>query len=130
MSTRDDRFFERRARELFDGEVDGLDAATRSKLNQARQRALAELETPAMTALRPGPRTALAGLAAMTIAVWLFVRTGSGPDAELPAAAEAGDMEIMFTEDELEFLEDVEFIVWLEEQPEFRVLTDTRDGAG
>jgi len=40
MSTRDDKFFEQRARELFSGEVEGLDAATRSKLNQARQRAL------------------------------------------------------------------------------------------
>jgi len=130
MSTRDDKFFERHARQVFDGEVDRIDAATRSKLNQARRRALAELEKPEIAALRPVPRTAFAGLAAMAIAVWLIARTGSGPDAELPEAAEAGDMEIMFTEDDLEFLEDVEFIVWLEEQPEFRALTDTRDGAG
>jgi len=83
-----------------------------------------------MAILPPGPLAALAGLAAVTIAAWLFVRPGSGPDAELPETAESGDMEIMFTEEELEFLEDVEFIVWLEEQPEFRTLTNLRDGAG
>jgi hypothetical protein len=36
--------FEQRAREVFDASVDGIDAATRSRLNQARQAATAELE--------------------------------------------------------------------------------------
>ena len=40
MNDKSKEEFERKTRELFDAEVAGLDAATRSKLNRARQRAL------------------------------------------------------------------------------------------
>jgi hypothetical protein len=130
MSTPDDNFLERRARELFAGDVDGLDAATRSKLHHARQRALAELERPVPGASLRVAGAALASLGVAAITVWLYVRIDSGPLAGLPETADAGDVDIMLTEDDLDFLEDVEFIVWLEGQPEFTALTDTRDGAG
>ena len=123
--------FERRTRELFDREVADLDAATRSKLNQARQRALSELDGPSSVFGFPLPQAALAAVAVAAFGGWLFMRGGLAPDEGIaPEFAAATDLEIMLAEDELEFLEEIEFYAWLEAQPEFEGLTDSVDGAG
>jgi hypothetical protein len=131
MNDKQTESFERRTRELFDREVADLDAATRSKLNQARQRALSELDGPSSVFGFPLPKAALAAVVVAAFGGWLFIRGGPAPDEEVsPDFAAATDLEIMLAEDELEFLEEIEFYAWLEAQPEFEGLADTVDGAG
>lgn len=97
----DDRYnrLQERARAEFDASVDGLDAATRSRLNQARQRALAELRDDARSArgLRLW-RPALALGAAAVLAVLLWRAPGSSAPADSAAADLAFD-EVVFAAD-------------------------------
>lgn len=99
----DDRFdrLQARARAEFDASVDGLDAATRSRLNQARQRALAELREEAHTVrgLRLF-RPALALGAAVVLAVLLWRAPESTAPAESAAAELAFDEIVFATESE------------------------------
>lgn len=131
MSDNEHKEFEQRTRELFDREVTDLDAATRSKLNQARQRALAELDRPAWSPLRmPLPQAAAGAVAVAAISAFLVFRTDVAvvePDLDFAAAS---DIEILLAEDDMEFLEELEFYAWLEEQPEFADIEDTLEGAG
>lgn len=97
----DDRFdhLQARARAEFEASVDGLDAATRSRLNQARQRALAELRDEAHSArgLRLWrPALALGAAALLAVLLW------RAPDPTVPsdsAAAELAFDEIVFATD-------------------------------
>ena len=112
-----DQDFERRAECAFDASVTAVDAATRSRLTQARYRALDELRS------RPSAwRMALApAAAAATLAVvgWLVVWQAP-PNAGVVQDASLGDLEILLGEEDLEMLdEELEFYGWLEEQPEF-----------
>lgn len=116
--------FERRTKRLFDESVAGLDAATRSRLTQARHRALAQLP-----AKRHGWRLSLvpAGvLAATALVAWLTVwQPAPVTDSTVPTAA-LGDLEILLGEQDLEMLdEELEFYGWLEEQPEFADASDS-----
>ena len=109
--------FERRTKRVFDDSVAALDAATRSRLTQARYRALEEQASPRGR----GWRSALvpAGtMAATALVAWLVVFQ------QLPSdpvrAASLNDLEILLGEEDLEMLdEELEFYGWLEEQPEF-----------
>ena len=131
MSDKDQKDFEQRTRELFDREVAGLDAATRSKLNQARQRALTEMDRPALLPLRiPVPQAAVAAVAVAAIsALFIFRADVTTDDSSIDFAA-ASDIEILLAEDDLEFLEELEFYAWLEAQPEFADTEDSLEGAG
>jgi hypothetical protein len=116
MSNDNDSKFERRAKRAFDDSVAALDAATRSKLTQARHRALEE----GASARDRGWRSSLvpAGtLAATAIVAWLVV----GPSPPKPPDTEQlSDLEILLGEEDLQMLdEEIEFYGWLEEQPEF-----------
>ncbi|MGD2166487.1 MAG: hypothetical protein PVF63_00170 [Gammaproteobacteria bacterium] len=131
MSDNDHEDFVRRTRELFDREVSGLDAATRSKLNRARQRALAELDRPAASLLRaPLPQATFAVIAMAAVGGLLFLRAGMDSGDATPDFAEASDIEILLAEDDMAFLEELEFYVWLEELPEFEGPEDSIEGAG
>lgn len=131
MNDKDHKEFEQKARELFDREVAGLDGATRSKLNQARQRALAELDRPAWSLVRlPVPQAALGAVAVAVVSGLLFMRSGVSPVEPTPDFATASDIEILLAEDDMEFLEELEFYAWLEEQPEFADTEDPLEGAG
>jgi hypothetical protein len=116
--------FERRAKRLFDSSVASLDAATRSRLTQARFKALEEQASSAR-----GSRWWLvpAGtLAAAALVAWLFVTQSPPPAAEDVQAASLGDLEILLGEEDLEMLdEELEFYGWLEEQPEFADVGDS-----
>lgn len=122
--------FEKRTRERFDSDVAGLDAATRSKLNRARQRALGELDRAPPWRWLSAPQTALAGVVVAVIGGWLLIRSVPLGEDALPEVAAASEFDILLAEDELEFLEEIEFYAWLEAQPEFEGLADTLDGAG
>jgi len=113
-----DSKFERRTKRAFDDSVAALDAATRSKLTQARYRALEE-----QTSARDrGFRSSLlpAGTVAATALVAFLVVWQATPPAPVPQAAALGDLEILLGEEDLQMLdEEIEFYGWLEEQPEF-----------
>ena len=109
--------FERRAKRAFDDSVAALDAATRSKLTQARYRALEEQDS----ARDRGWRSSLlpVGTVAATALV-AFLVMWQQPDTNRPVQAELNDLEILLGEEDLEMLdEEIEFYSWLEAQPEF-----------
>ena len=112
-----DKDLEQRAKRAFDASVTAVDAATRSRLTQARYRALAELRSR-----RSFWRTALAPVgaaAALAVVAWLVVWQ-TPPTAGVVQEASLGDLEILLGEEDLEMLdEELEFYGWLEEQPEF-----------
>jgi negative regulator of sigma E activity len=127
-----DADFERRAKEAFDRSAAELDAATRSRLTQARYRALEELPKGEK---RRGwqswlvPAGAIA--AAALVAVLFFQPNGPATDAGLQQAVALGDLEILLGEEDLEMYdEEIEFYAWLEAQPEFTPAAATGDGVG
>ena len=114
---------ERRTRRLFDESVGALDAATRSRLTQARHRALEERASrdrgwawslvPAVT------------VAATALVAWLVVSQAPQPNDDV-RTAQLTDLEILLGEEDLEMLdEELEFYGWLEEQPEFAGADDS-----
>jgi len=109
--------FERRTKRVFDDSVAALDAATRSRLTQARHRALEE-----RASRDHGWRWSLvpAGTVAATALVAWLVVWQSPPANDAVSAAPLSDLEILLGEEDLEMLdEELEFYGWLEEQPEF-----------
>lgn len=103
---------EDRARALFEDSVERLDARTRSKLTQARNRALDEATKGAARRRwiwAPAGGFALAAIVA--VVMWSGgLRSGAEPDS---LALE--DIDIVADSENLEMLEDVEFYTWLED---------------
>jgi hypothetical protein len=110
-------YLERQTKRAFDDSVAALDAATRSRLTQARHRALEELPPQ-----RAGLRAALvpaAAVAATALVAWLVVWQ-LAPSETAVRETPLVDLEILLGEEDLEMLdEELEFYGWLEEQPEF-----------
>jgi hypothetical protein len=108
--------FERRTKRAFDDSVAALDGATRSRLTQARYRALEQRKSARVGALS-WPLIPAGTLAATALVVWLTV--GQPPTVTVESVA-LNDLEILLGEEDLEMLdEELEFYGWLEEQPEF-----------
>jgi hypothetical protein len=105
---------EQRSRELFEESVGRLDARTRSRLNQARQQALSELNKG--TSRRYWLAAPLGGLAAAVVIAVVMVtgRQTNGPSPD-SAALPLDDFDIVADADSLELLQDVEFYSWLAE---------------
>src|SRR5687767_2574255 len=100
--------FERRAKRAFDDSVAALDAPTRSRLTQARYRALEERAPRRDRGWRSG--LVPAGAIAATALVAWFVVWQSPPASEDVHAASLGDLEILLSEEDLEMLdEELEF---------------------
>ena len=116
--------FERRTKRIFDDSVAALDAATRSRLTQARHRALEERQVDR------GRRASWwwllpAGSIAAAALVWLTVWHAPPPSETVQQTA-LGDLEILLGEEDLEMLdEELEFYGWLEQQPEFEGAGDS-----
>ena len=115
-----DRDFEKRTKQIFDSSLGEIDAATRSRLTQARHRALQELAPLSAGRAFWNRPFAPAGALAAAVLVAILVLSQREPAMEpgLQAAAPA-DLEILLGEEELEMLEELEFYAWLEAQPEF-----------
>ena len=111
MNTTDEKMADK-ARKAFDQSVDGLDAATLSRLNRARQRALAERRSPVREWVRWAPATV--AVAAVVVALTMLQPPA---DVEFTPASPA-DLEILLGEDSIEMLEELEFYSWLETQEE------------
>lgn len=123
---RDVEGFERRAREAFAASADAVDAATRVRLGQARQRALAAVARPHRSAwARGGWGWAPVGaLAAGVLAAALLLRgpgearRDTGPVAANPATLAQEPIELFAAGDEFEIAtadEDLEFYEWVEQ---------------
>ena len=107
---------ERRARELFDTSVEGLDGETRSRLNRARHEALAEAERARHGPWRDWlPAAAAASLAVVAVVLWRM--PGDAPDrsaagADSTPAAEV--VEMLATSEGIDVTsDDPEFYAWL-----------------
>jgi len=99
-------------KEAFDQSVDGLDAATLSRLNRGRQAALAAASSSSVVAFQQWLRWVPAiGVAA---AVLLMLTTLQGPEDVDVITAPASDLEILLSEESIEMLEDLEFYSWLD----------------
>jgi len=107
-----ERQFLENARQLLDESVHDLDGATRSKLAQARNAALESRHRSRRRLLTWG--TPAAGLAAAALVGVLVLRTPSVPIEESSVA----DLDILTSEESLEFYEDIEFYEWLSEVAE------------
>ena len=106
------------ARTLLDDSAAGLDAATLSRLNRARQGALAQRR-------RTAPRRWMlpAGLASACLALFVALAwhalLPSGALQELPINSRNvanADMDLVSSDDSLEMYQDLEFYAWLEAQ--------------
>lgn len=105
---------EQRSRELFEDSVGRLDAHTRSRLNQARQQALTELNKGATR--RYWLTAPLGGLAAaVLIAIVMMTGRESTAPSQESAALPLDDFDIVADADSLELLQDVEFYSWMAE---------------
>ena len=113
MSEEDiDRIGER-ARAAFDASVQRLDAATQSRLTQARHAALAELERPRARLAGWLPAAALAGAAAVAVALWLQPGAPGPTEGSGLASFVGEDLELLTAGEDLDMLdEDIEFYAW------------------
>ena len=107
---------ERRARELFDASVDGLDGETLSRLNRARHAALAEVDHARRSPWRAWvPAAAAASVAMLAVVLWRM----PGDSADRSAASAEGTpaaevVELLATSEGIDVAsEDPEFYAWL-----------------
>lgn len=110
---------ERRARELFDASVEGLDAETRSKLNRARQAAVAEVERAQRSPWRTWlPAAAAASVALIAVVLWRMPGNGVDPTARSVDPTPAAEVvEMLANGDGFDVVnDDPEFYKWLASQ--------------
>jgi hypothetical protein len=107
MNETDEKLVQK-AKEAFDASVDGLDAATLSRLNRGRHAALEAATRPNSVWMNWMPATGVA--AAVLIAVFAL----RGPADMEVISAPATDLEILLSEESIEMLEDLEFYSWLD----------------
>jgi hypothetical protein len=114
--TADEAFVER-AKRRFDESVEQMDAATLSRLNRRRHRALEAAGGGFETLPAWVPVTGIAVAAAL--AVLVVVRDPAVDEVAAPAPATVMDIEILLDEDSFEMLEDLEFYSWIDTDPAF-----------
>lgn len=102
-----------RARSTLEQSAGELDAATCSRLNRARQAALAEAGRGRRPLALLWP-AALAMASVLAVAV-VLVRQPEPAAPALPVAAE--DFDVIAAQDSLELYENLEFYAWLDAQP-------------
>jgi hypothetical protein len=113
-----------RARGLLDESAQTLDAGMLSRLNRARQAALAQ-RAPRRRAGWLFLPASLAGACALLLAVgtWHAHRAPTAIPAQAPATADAngnavnaGDLDMIANGDDLEMMQDLDFYAWLDAQ--------------
>ncbi|MDJ0812099.1 MAG: hypothetical protein QNJ23_00100 [Woeseiaceae bacterium] len=104
--TRNDEQLQEQAKALFDNSVEELDAATLSRLNQGRHRALEELQRPGLVTWS---RWAPAGGVVAVAVVAAVLINGPGGEVTMNGAVATSDFEMLLEADSLEMLEDLEF---------------------
>ena len=102
-----------RATALLDASAENLDAATLSRLNRARQAALAQPARPLRTW---AIGAALAGATAAVLGIAIGLRAPPAPASAAPL--QAGDIDFLTSDDDtLDLSENLDFYAWLETQP-------------
>ncbi len=112
--TREDKQaeFERRIKTMLDEGDKELDGRVLSRLTQARHAAIGSLDKRRRSYSTWVPAAAVAGASVFALMLWLGQQS---PGAEGPQVAVLEDLEFMLSEEDLEFLEDLEFYAWLDE---------------
>jgi negative regulator of sigma E activity len=109
--------FERRARDTFDASVENVDAEIRSRLNRARQAALASRETvraPAWRSWAPAGAMAAAVVAAV---LWRVPGANDPSQVQVNGEAPIEIVELAAEGEDFELLtEDPEFYSWAADQ--------------
>lgn len=103
---------EERSKALFDESVEELPAHIRSRLTQARHRALEQVPG------RVGRRIWLpaAGLTAAAVAAVVVIAPRLTSERSMPESfAAADDMAMLLNDDDLELIENMEFYAWMED---------------
>ena len=114
----DDDLFASRTKVLFDESVQGLDAATQSRLTQSRHRALAEIATGAGLGQWNlsqwnhwgAPLAGVAAAAVFAVVLW----RGDPQVDELVPPTSVADFEILLDQETFEMLQDLEFYSWMD----------------
>ena len=123
----EDDLFVQQANTLFEQSVDSLDGQTRSRLNQNRQMALAELDSGTVIRRRWMQLAPVA--AAVVVAVVLWNANPSPDDGISPGdSIEAGmgivgDFELLMAEESFDMLQDLDFYSWVEIDAEIDAAT-------
>ena len=104
--TRKDEQLQEQAKTLFDTSVEELDAATLSRLNQGRHRALEELRRPGLVTW--GRWAPAGGVLAVAVVAAVLINS-AGDEVTVNGAVAASDFEMLLEADSLEMLEDLEF---------------------
>jgi hypothetical protein len=109
--------FERKARVAFDASVENLDAETRSRLNRARQLALAgSAPAPARTWRSWAPFGAVAA-AVVAAVLWRVPGSVDSPQVQVNGTAPIEVVELAAEGDDLDLMsEDPEFYIWVADQ--------------
>lgn len=115
-----------KAKQALDQRADNLPPETLDQLNQIRREALNETLNESSAKSRstawiwwaPGGGLVAAMLVAAIVLTTPATDPGATPDAVLQAAADdmPGDMELLTSEEDLDLMEDIEFVAWLMEQ--------------
>ncbi len=117
-----ERELEERSRQAFRESVDAMDGATQSRLNRARQQALAEL-APAGSPLGNWlPVGVTVALAVVAVAVWMNQdagQTGGDVGVAIASAGEDEDLALMLEGEDLDMLAELEFYDWVGTVAEF-----------
>jgi hypothetical protein len=105
---------ERRAREVFESSVENLDGETRSRLNRARQAALAEIRRGRGLRWQAWlPVAAAASVAMLAVVLWRWPGDTLGPTARGGDVAPAPEVVELLGSDADLVTEDPEFYAWL-----------------
>ncbi|MGD8975956.1 MAG: DUF3619 family protein [Gammaproteobacteria bacterium] len=122
MAEKDDRSLEEGAERLYRQQLDALEPDVRRRLADARRQALAAAQTGSKPRL-PLPVLIPAGAAAAVVA-GLVIVLGRQPGPEggydplVAADPPVEDMEILLGNEDLELLDDLDFYLWLDDEPE------------
>jgi negative regulator of sigma E activity len=106
--------FARRIRAQLEVENSSLDAATLSRLRQAREQALAIAGRKQRIAWHWWP--ARLGLATAALLVVFIAWQLLPAERDSSLAGMEDDLEILIAEDDVNFYADMEFMIWLEQQ--------------
>lgn len=117
-----DSVVEQRSRELFDERVANLDGRTRSRLNQARQAALAAARGESRSSVLSSrwllPVGSAAALALVTLSTVQIMNANrdEAPSVPVAVAGTVDDVEILTSSEELDMLQNMDFYAWLDTQ--------------
>jgi uncharacterized protein DUF3619 len=111
----------RQAKTVLDDSAQALDASTLSRLNRARQAALAQNRPRVRQRWFMPAGLAGACVLMLAVAVWhSYAPIGGTTDAPVPALTaknvSEGDIDLVSSDDGLEFYQDLEFYAWLDAQ--------------